>query len=312
MTNFLLTLNIVLPVFLVMLVGFFCRQIKLVSAENISAINKLAFKVFLPASLCQSLMKIDRDSIVNPGVLLFGFVGVILVFLLSFIIIPRVEKENSRRGVMIQGLFRSNYAIFGIPICEALFPQGDGGVAAMMVIATVPLFNALAVISLESFRGGKVNFKKILIGIAKNPLIWGCVIGYLLMQFSVPVPEFAKNTLSRLASVASPLALFALGGSINLQTFKHNAKPLSIVVLGRLVVIPLLALLCAYIAGYRGPEFAVMMIVFGSPCAVSSYTMAAQMDGDAELAAQQIMLTTILSSVSVFAMIFAFKTLGLF
>ena len=312
MDNFLLTLNIVLPIFLVMVAGYACRRSGMVSAEGNSAINKLVFKVFLPCSLCKSLMNVDPNSIVNPGVLAFAFIGIIIVFALGFLIIPRIEKENPRRGVMIQGLFRGNYAIFGIPICEALFPQGDGGVAAMMVIATVPLFNALAVISLESFRGGRVNFKKVLTGIAKNPLIWGCIIGYLLMQFKVPVPEFAVNTLSRLASVASPLALFALGGSINLQSFKHNARPLSIVVIGRLVVIPLLALLCAYLAGYRGAEFAVMMIVFGAPCAVNSYTMAAQMDGDAELAAQQVMLTTILSSASMFAMILAFKTLGIF
>lgn len=312
MNNFFLTLNIVLPIFLVMLTGYFCKRIKLVTAENISAINKLVFRVFLPASLCQSLMRIDTNSIVNPGVLAFGFVGVLVVFLLGFVVIPRIEKDNRRRGVMIQGLFRSNYAIFGIPVCEALFPQGDGGVAAMMVIATVPLFNALSVVSLEVFRGGRVNAKKIVVGICKNPLIWGCIIGYLLMQFKVPVPEFATSTLSKLASIASPLALFALGGSVNLQTFKHNARPLSIVVLGRLLFIPLAALLAAWLIGYRGAEFAVMMIVFGSPCAVSSYTMAAQMDGDAELAAQQIMLTTIFSSVSMFMMIFAFKSLGIF
>lgn len=312
MNNLLLTVNIVLPIFLVMVVGFVCRRTGLVSAESISAINKLVFRIFLPCSLCKSLMNIDPGSIVNPGVLAFGFAGTIAVFLAAFLIVPRFEKDNTRRGVMIQGIFRSNYAIFGIPICEALFPQGDGGVAAMMVIATVPLFNVLSVISLESFRGGRVNLKKVLSGIAKNPLIWGCVIGYLLMQLSVPIPEFATSALSKLASIASPLALFVLGGSINLQSFKKNIRPVSIVTACRLIIAPLAMLLLAFLLGYRGAEFAVIMIVFGSPCAVSSYTMAAQMDGDAELAAQQIMLTTMLSSFSMFAMIFAFKTLGIF
>lgn len=312
LNNFLLTLNIILPIFLVMAVGFFCRRIKLVNAENISAINKLVFRVFLPASLCQSLMRVEQGSIVNPGVLAFGFTGTLLVFLIALLIIPQIEKDNRRRGVMIQGIFRSNYAIFGIPLSEALFPQGDGGLAAMMVIATVPIFNVLGVIALESFRGGRVNIRKILIGIAKNPLIWGCLIGYLLMKLQVPVPAFATSTLSKLAAVASPLALFALGGSIDLQTFAHNARQLSITVLSRLVVVPALALLAAYAVGHRGVEFAVLMIVFGSPCAVNSYTMAAQMDGDAELAAQQVMLTTIFSSVSMFAMIFLFKSLGIF
>lgn len=311
MANFTLTLNIVLPIFLVMAVGYFCRSIHLVSKENISAINKLVFRVFLPASLCKSLMNVDPASMVSPSVLAFGFIGVFVVFLLAFLIIPRVEKENARRGVMIQGIFRSNYAIFGIPLCEALFPQGDGGVAAMMVIATVPLFNALGVISLEVFRGGRANLKKILIGIAKNPLIWGCVIGYLLMQLRVPVPEAVNSTINKLAAIASPLALFVLGGSIDLRTFAHNWRPLSISVLGRLVVSPMLMLTVAYLMGFRGPEFAVLMIVFGSPSAVNSYTMAAQMDGDAELAAQQVMLTTVLSSVTMFVMIFLFKNLGI-
>ena len=312
LNNLLLTVNIVLPIFLVMAVGYFCRRIGLVSAENISAMNKLTFRVFLPASLCQSLMRVEPGSIVSPGVLAFGFAGTLVVFLLSFAVIPRIERENRRRGVMIQGLFRSNYAIFGIPLSEALFPMGDGGVAAMMVIATVPIFNVLGVLSLESFRGNRVNVKRILIGIAKNPLIWGCLIGFLLMQFQVPVPAFATSTLSKLAAVASPLALFVLGGSIDLQAFSHNARPLSITVLGRLVFVPMLMLTAAYAAGFRGVEFAVLMIVFGSPCAVNSYTMAAQMDGDAELAAQQVMLTTVLSSVSMFVMIFLFKTLGIF
>lgn len=312
MSNFLLTVDIVLPIFLVMAVGFLCKQARWVSAENVSAINKLVFKVFLPVSLCQSLMKLDKDTIVSPGVLLFAFAGTLIVFLVAFMLIPRIEKDNARRGVMIQGLFRSNYAIFGIPLCEALFPQGDGGVAAMMVIATVPLFNVLGVISLESFRGGRANIKKILIGIAKNPLIWGCIIGYLIMQSGIQLPGFVMATISKLASIASPLALFVLGGSINLQSFGKNIRPLSIAVLGRLVVVPALALTVACACGYRGPELGALMIAFGSPCAVSSYTMAAQMDGDAELAAQQVMITTILSSVTMFAMIFLFKTLGFY
>jgi len=312
MDNLLLTFNIVLPIFLVMAIGYCCRHFGIVSAEGISQMNKSVFKLFLPASLCKSLMNVDPASMVNPRVLAYGFAGSLAVFLLSMLIIPRIEKQNCRRGVMIQGIFRSNYAIFGIPICEALFPQGDGGVAAMMVIAVVPLFNVLAVFSLEVFRGGKPNVKKILLGIAKNPLIWGCLIGFGLMQMPVQTPEFITSTISKLAAIASPLALFALGGSLNLQSFANNAKSLAVSIGARLVIAPLLTLSIAYALGIRGAEFAVLMILFGSPCAVSSYTMAAQMDGDAELAAQQVMLSTVLSGATMFLMIFAFKSFGIF
>lgn len=312
MQNLILTFNIILPIFLVMLIGYFCKRGKLVSAECFSGMNKLVFRVFLPVSLCQSLMNVKSGAFVNGKVLVFAFLATIAVCLLGFLFVPLIEKENSRRGVMIQGIFRSNYAIFGIPLCEALFPEGDGGVAAMMVIAAVPLFNALSVVTLECFRGGKPNVLKILKGIIKNPLIWGCIVGYLIMQFSIPVPQFVRGTISKLASIASPLALFALGGSIDLPAIKGNIRSLAISLSSRLLIVPLLVLVVAYAMGMRGVEFAVLMIVFGAPCAVSSYTMAAQMDGDAELAAQQVMLSTVLSAVTMFIMIFAFKTLGIF
>lgn len=311
LNNFILTVNIVLPIFLLMATGYACRNLGVMNDEHVSAMNRLVFRVFLPVNLCNSLMKVT-ENISSPSVLAFGSIGTLITCAIAFLIIPKIEKENARRGVMIQGIFRTNYAIFGIPLSEALFPQGDGGVAALMVIATIPLFNVLAVITLETFRGGKPNFVKILKGIAKNPLIWGCLIGFVLMQIQCPLPEFMTSTIGKLASIASPLALFALGGSINLKTFGANFKSLALSLSARLVIVPAIALSIAYLCGFRGVEFATLMIVFGAPSAVSSYTMAAQMDGDAELAAQQVMLSTVFSAVTMFLMIFMFKTLGIF
>ena len=312
MEMFLVTLNIVLPIFLVMASGYASKQLGLVSAEVVSGMNKLTFRLFLPLSLMRSLMNVSPKSFVNGRVLAFGALGTVAVAAIAFCIVPRFVKDNARRGVMIQGLFRSNYAIFGIPLCEALFPQGDGGIAAMMVIATVPLFNVLGVISLEVYRGGQIHPKKILKGICTNPLIWGCLIGFVLMQLRIQLPEFLQSTIGKLAGIASPLALFVLGASINLSALGGNRRALAWMSLGRLVIVPVLALALAYAMGFRGAEFASLMIAFGSPCAVSSYTMAAQMGGDAELAAQQVMLTTVLCSLTMFIMIYLFKSMGIF
>ena len=173
MSNFILTCNMVIPVFLVMVVGYICRQLKMVTAENVSAMNKLVFKVFLPVSLAKSLMTLDPNADVNYSVMLYCAVGVIVTFALAILIVPRFVRGNPQRGAMIQAMFRSNYAILGIPLIESLFPAGDGGVSAMMVMITVPLFNMLAVVTLETYRGGRFDPIKILKGILKNPLIWG-------------------------------------------------------------------------------------------------------------------------------------------
>ena len=312
MANFILTCNMVIPVFLVMVVGYVCRQLKMVSAENVSAMNKLVFKIFLPVSLAKSLMTLDPNADISYSVMLYCALGVIATFILAILIVPRCVKGNPQRGAMIQALFRSNYAILGIPLIESLFPAGDGGVSAMMVMITVPLFNVLAVVTLETYRGGKFNLLKILKGILKNPLIWGCIIGFIVFKCELKLPELVSSTVSKLASVASPLALFSLGATIDLKKFSGNMKLLIPTVAGRLVIVPGVLLFIAYLIGYRGPEFAALMIAFGSPCAVSSYTMAAQMDSDGELAAQLVMMTTVLSTLSIFLMVLLFKGIGVF
>lgn len=312
MANFILTCNMVIPVFLVMVVGYICRQLKMVSAENVSAMNKLVFRLFLPVSLAKSLMTLSPNADINYSVMLYCALGVVATFIAAIIIVPRLVKGNPQRGAMIQAMFRSNYAILGIPLIESLFPAGDGGVSAMMVMVTVPLFNVLAVVTLETYRGGSFNPVKIIKGIIKNPLIISCVIGFAVYLSGIKVPELAMSTVSKLASVASPLALFSLGATIDLKKLTGNMKLIVPTVACRLVIVPGALLAIAYALGYRGADFAALMIAFGSPCAVSSYTMAAQMDSDGELAAQLVMTTTVLSVFSIFLMVLLFKSVGIF
>jgi len=312
MNNLLVTSNIVFPIFLVMLVGFVARQSGLMNDETVKGCNKLVFRIFLPVSLGRSIMRVSSGNVVSGSLVLFSALGTLATFAVCMLLIPRIEPENSRRGVMIQGIFRSNYAIFGIPLTEALFPQGDGGVAAMMVAAVIPVFNILAVVTLEIFRGGKFDLKRIVLGVLKNPLIWGCLIGFVIMKTGLKLPKVVNSTVDSLASIASPLALFALGASLRPGKVAGNLKALALSVSGRLLIVPLIMLTAAYALGWRGAEFATLMIVFASPTAVSSFTMAEQMGGDPDLAGQQVVLTTVLSSVTIFMMVFLFKTWGIF
>ena len=311
MNNLLVTSNIVFPIFLVMLIGFLARRFGLMNEETVKGCNKLVFRVFLPVSLCRSIMRVSAEMSLSGALPLISSLGTIAVFAVCMLLIPRFEPENSRRGVMIQGIFRSNYAIFGVPLAQALYPQGDGGVAAMMVVAVIPVFNILAVVTLEIFRGGRFDLKRIVIGVLKNPLIWGCLIGFIIMKTGLKLPSVINSTVDSLASLASPLALFTLGASLKPGKVAGNAKALLVSVGAKLVIVPVVMLIIAYALGLRGPEFATLMIVFGSPTAVSSFTMAEQMGGDPDLAAQQVVLTTVFSAVTIFLMVFLFKTWGL-
>ena len=312
MENLLLTINIILPIFLVMVIGYVCKQTGLVSEETISGINKLVFRIFLPASLCQSVMKADPNSIVNPSVLAVGFLGTFEVFLIALLIIPRIEKENARRGVMIQGMFRSNYVIMGIPVATALLGANQLGTISIMIAIVVPIFNMLAIIVLEVFRGQRPKPLHVLGQIVKNPLVIASALGILTLAAGIRLPHILEQTIQNVSAIASPLQLFLLGAFFQFSGIRRYVRELTAVVAAKLIVFPALFLGLGALLGFRDAAFVSLLGVFASPTAVNSFTMAQQMGGDAELAGDIVVVTSAVSMLTMFLWVFLFKSLGMF
>ena len=172
-------------------------------------------------------------------------------------------------------------------------------------------FNILAVVCLETFRGGKPDVKKMLKGIAVNPLIIASVLGIVMNLAHVPLPSGVHKSITDLGKIATPLSLVALGGGFQFSRIQGYARQLIICVSGKLVISPLLMVALAAMLGFRGETLVPVLALFGSPIAVSSYTMAEQMEGDGTLAASLVVLTTALSILTMFLFIFGLKQLGL-
>lgn len=311
MENLILSFNIVLPIFLILSLGYILKKLKILDELTTKNMNSINFKVFLPLLLFYNVYKTDLSVVFNPKLLIFSIISVILVFLLLFIIIPLLEKDNRKRGVIIQGIFRSNFVIFGVPVCEALFGQNATGVASMLIAVVVPLFNFLAVICLEIYRGGNINFKKIIKGIITNPLIIASIIGLFFIYFKIKLPTPIEKTINDISKIATPLAFILLGSSFTFSAFSVYIKQLSITILGKLIIVPGIVLYIAALLGFRNVELTCLLSVFASPTAVSSYTMAEQMDGDSILAGQIVVLTSIISIITVFLWIFILKQFNL-
>lgn len=311
MENLILSFNIVLPIFLILSLGYILKKLKILDELTTKNMNSINFKVFLPLLLFYNVYKTDLSVVFNPKLLIFSIISVILVFLLLFIIIPLLEKDNRKRGVIIQGIFRSNFVIFGVPVCEALFGQNATGVASMLIAVIVPLFNFLAVICLEIYRGGNINFKKIIKGIITNPLIIASIIGLFFIYFKIKLPTPIEKTINDISKIATPLAFILLGSSFTFSAFSLYIKQLSITILGKLIIVPGIVLYIAALLGFRNIELTCLLSVFASPTAVSSYTMAEQMDGDSILAGQIVVLTSIISIITVFLWIFILKQFNL-
>lgn len=311
MDNLILAFNVVLPLFMCIALGYLLRRLGMMEEAPRRAMNKLCFKVFLPFYLFNSIYSADLKQAFDPGFLLLAVCGILAIFTCAMLLIPRIEKENPRRGVMIQGIFRSNFALFGLPVVQSLCGDDKIGPASLLISFVVPIFNILAVVSLESFRGGKPSARKILRGIATNPLIIASLLGIFFNLLRISIPTAVLKGISDIGRVTTPLSLVVLGSEFMFGNVRAYWKQLTITVSCRLIFCPLIMVVIGAALGLRNEMLAPILILFGSPTAVSSFTMAQQMDGDGDLAASIVVFTTALAILTIFLWIFVLKQLAL-
>lgn len=312
MENLMISANAVLPMCLVMALGYGTRRLGWLRREEISTINKIAFRIFLPCLLYYNIYCSDLSGSFDPLLMAFAVGGVLLTFGLALGYTLLTEKLPERRGVLIQGMFRSNYVIMGIPVATALLGADQLGTVSILIAVIVPLFNMLAVVVLEVFRGQKPKPLHILGQIAKNPLVIGSVLGILTLVAGIRLPHILEQTIQSVSAIASPLQLFLLGAFFQFSGLKTYRRELVTVSIAKLIVSPGLFLGLGALLGFRGVAFVSLIGIFASPTAVNSFTMAQQMGGDAELAGDIVVITSAVSILTMFLWIFLFKSLGVF
>lgn len=313
MDNIILAFKVVFPILVYVSIGYFFKIIKLYDEKGIKIANDLVFKLFLPSLLFYNIYTTEIDEIFDMKLILYAVAFILILFVLLMLTVPRFIKENSKCGVFIQGVFRSNFVLFGLPVTNSLMGEGNAGLTSLAIAFIVPLYNVLAVICLESFRKKHINLINILKGIAKNPLIISSLLGVVFLVFKIKLPDFCDNVVRDLSRVATPLALIGLGGSFAFSAVKDNLKKLTAILSLKLVIVPAIAIfISAYIFGFRGASIVTLISVFASPTAVSSFTMAQSMGGDSDLAAQTVVFTSVFSILTVFIIVAVTKSLNLF
>lgn len=317
--------NAILPIVLMVLLGYFLKKIKFVDDAFLDKANKLCFRVLIPIYLFSSIAFIDKDAFLNlnPNLILYAVLSIICLFFIGFLIVTFVVKDNKKKGVILQCLFRSNYALIGIPLCEFLAPSSIKaeciGLASIVAAISIPLFNIFAVVSLSVFDkedGKRVDILKILKNIVTNPLILGVLSGlvvlgirFILLDFNIDVSSssistnFIYKAIKNIASIASPLALLVLGGKFKFSAVKRLAPYIALGTILRTMIVPAICLTVAYLLGFRQLEFPTLIALFATPVAVSSAPMAQEMNQDAELAGQLVVWTSIVSVFSLFIIV---------
>ncbi|MFI3226089.1 MAG: AEC family transporter [Clostridia bacterium] len=311
MDNIIFSANIVLPLLVVMIAGNLTKRIGLLDEKSISSGNNLVFKIFLSTLVFCNIYSSDFANLKAVGLFSYVAIMIILSFAVSTVFAVLFEKENKRRGVMVQGLARTNYAMLGIPLLGLLFEGQDVALGSLLVAVVIPLYSIFTVAALTYFGSKNSSFKSIMKSIFKNPLIIGSILGLSFAFLGIKIPGFLYDGLVQVGSIATPLALFLLGATFEMKAIKNVMRPLIAVLLGRLFILPAIAVGIGAMLGFRDIELGCILITFAAPTAATSYTMAVQMGGDGELASTIVIFTSAFCMFSLFLFILALKTFAL-
>lgn len=327
--------NAIMPIILLIFLGYLLRRKGFFDEKFLKTGNRLLFRVVLPLLIYTSIYDVSGLGAVKWDVVIYGVCMIFVLFVLGLASVLLFVKDKGARGVILQCVFRSNFAIIGLPLTKAL--GGDAGmqVTAVMVAFTIPIFNVLAVVSLSVFGkegAPRKSVKEMLVSIAKNPLILAALLGLITLGIRALIPldgggepvfslkknlPFLYSALSDAADATTFLSLVVLGGLLDFSAVKGKLGYITMGTLWRVVIAPLLGLTGAVLltnAGVLscGPgEYACFIALFGAPVAISSAIMAAEMDADAELARQLVVWTSVCPIVTVFAIVVIFRSAGL-
>ena len=313
--DLLFSANVIVPIFLLIMLGYALTRLKVWDEHFLKIANDVCFKCFLPVLLFYNVATANILEVFNGKLILYVCLCACLICGLLFLIMPLFIKDKKRCGVMIQGTFRSNFLLFGVPLGLSIGGTNGAILAAVVASFYVPLINVLSVISLYVFSEAEhKNLKSALFGIVKNPLVIGGVSGLLFSLIrncvGFEIPLMIDTTLSNIKATATPLAFLILGGDLKIGSMFRNLKVSIFSVVGKIVVIPAIMLPVSALIGFNQLEMAILLAIFATPNAVSSYAMAKNYEADYELAGEIIALGTLLSIFTIFAFITITKFFG--
>ena len=311
MENLMFCLNATGPIFLMMVFGLFLRKVGILDEDFANRMNKFVFKIPLPFLLFSDLASVDFSRVWNIKFIVFCFVVTLISITISTLI-SCLWRDKSIRGEFIQASYRSSAALLGIAFIQNIY--GNAGMAPVMIIGSVPLYNVMAVIVLSFFKPGQNGIDRAVLtfkGIVTNPIILGIVAGLLWSAIGLPFAGIPAKAVTSIGNMATPMGLMAMGATFDLKKASAKAKPAFAATFIKLVGFVAVFLPIAVAFGFRDSELIAILVMLGSATTVSCFVMARNMGHEGVISSTTIMLTTLLSAFTLTLWLYIIKSLGL-
>ena len=309
----LFNFNAVVPLFVIVAVGYFLNRIGMMPEDRAIWLNRVCFNVMIPCSLFKTTYNADF-SLSSFYLVAYGVTCYLAAIPLLCRIIPKWIPSRPQAGSVIQAIYRSNMVLIGIPLMTNLFGEEQVAPMALLITFMVPLFNISGTIVLTTFSRDAVqkppvgHFVK---KIVSNPMIIASLLGIAMNLLRIPLPVIITKPISDLAAIASPLAMMALGARFDFKSFSNDRFAIVLGTAGRLIILPMCILLGAVLLGFRGPDLCSLFICAAAPMAVANVAMADAMGCDGDLAGELLISTSACSCVTMFLWLCILQAAGL-
>lgn len=313
MEQLLFSLNATVPIFLVMVIGYVLRRLHVVDEPFIKTLNAFNYKITLPVLLFRDIAESDFYSVWDTKYVAFCFLVTLTCIVVIWLLAGLIYQNKAQLGEFVQASYRSSAAVMGIAFIQNIY--GTSGMAPLMIIGTVPLYNVAAVLVL-SFTGPSAHgfsvktLKESLLDIARNPIILGILLGMIVSACRIPFPTIVTKTVNNISVLATPLALIGLGAGFEGRKALKQLKPTAVATLLKLVVQPAIFIPLAVWMGFREEMLVALLVMLGAPTTVSCYIMAKNMGHEGVLTSSVVVATTFLSSVTLTIFLFILRTMG--
>ena len=313
MENFLLAFNVVFPIFLIMMLGVILKRKSMVDEKSLNVMNSLIFRLFMPTLLFFNIYNMGDLSTLsfdNLKLLAYAFISILIVLFLAWLIYMPNVKDRKKLSVLIQGVYRGNFVLFGLAIADSLYGKESLGTVSLLTAIVIPTFNVIAVILLEYYSGREISKLKLLKQVFKNPLIIATLTAIVFLVLKISIPKPVYKAIGDISKIATPLAFLVLGAGLKFGNILKNLKYLISVNILRLIGNPLITVGLGKLLGFQGIELVALLSMSACPTAVASYTMAKEMNADGDLAGEIVATTSILSIFTIFCWVLTLKNLG--
>ncbi|PLY06332.1 MAG: AEC family transporter [Arcobacter sp.] len=288
-----------IPVFLLILIGYFFKRIKFPSNDFWSNADKLTYYVLMPSLLVYKLATANLDNIEGLDFVIVGLLGIFAVLFISILINMKAKTSGASFSSVVQGAVRFNTYVFLALIAAML---GDTGLAlaALLITFAIPLINVICITIFAIYvNDKKATFTGMIKSIITNPLIVACIIGGTINYVDIDMPIIVESVLKIMSASALPMGLLSVGFSLDLSSIKEAKFDLLVSSILKLVVMPLVMFFIAKAFTLDNLLLSILVIFASMPTAASSFILARQLGGDTKLMASIITLQTILSIFSI-------------